>query len=319
MAMKNGTTLTVILVIASLVVTAVTCTAHKQQGLFQRSRSNNDIDITFPGYQLPSFTGLGNWYFGDVQMQWVSVFIAAMCTLGVLASTFMAIGAVTVTKGRPQTGNWFITAFFSAALMEELYKYLLICTARAIRRHRTWNEEVLILALWGVVAFATLENLLYITVTPVRMTSDSGSQFQVALLVAAARAGLAVPTHCFTGMITALGVMQCYTVKRTTAKGFLILLLHFLLAVCLHGTYDFVLFLTSDNPSFFVVAIVIVLILALLINPISCCLLYKTWKRQRIDLAPVQEQSLLEPGMANDGEVEMLSTQPMAVHVHELR
>lgn len=270
----------------SVLATLVSCVVYQKTEQLTHTRANNDVDVDYPGYQFRPWTGMGNWYFGDVRV-WSLVFICTMCTLGVFASSFQLLaaqvlgsGAVVPSESNPDSvtvdvptakavGGSILNAFFSAAAVEEGYKYMIVCTARAIRRNKKWNEEVLILSLWGVVAFATVENLMYV----------GGAQtLKSALVTAGLRAAMSVPSHCFWGLITCLGVMQCYTVKRSKTKAMLILLAHYLLAVFLHGLFDFVLFMVQYEPNMEIATYVIVIAIACCANPVGCCLLYKKWK-----------------------------------------
>ena len=120
-------------------------------------------------------------------------------------------------------------AFIVAALVEELMKFLVI---RYFAFPRAEFDEVLDGIIYGVVAslgFACLENIVYVI----------GGGFQTALI----RAFTSVPLHAF-----ASGLMGFYIGKARFAKSKSernkLMTRGLLIAVMIHGTYDFLLFST---------------------------------------------------------------------------
>jgi RsiW-degrading membrane proteinase PrsW (M82 family) len=120
-------------------------------------------------------------------------------------------------------------AFFSAALTEELFKFLVVffyCS-----RHPAFDEPMDGIV-YGVIAslgFATLENILYV---------GSGG-----MGTAVMRAITAVPAHSFFGAIMGYFVGQYRFGRGERRSGMLVAAL--LVPVLLHGLYDFPLMLTG--------------------------------------------------------------------------
>lgn len=200
--------------------------------------------MEFPGQKMPFWIGLGNW---NLRNQWL-IWLAILCGAAMLAGTVSQIAFTAVrSDSESRSGNRasaaLTMAFFGGALMQEVYKYLLICTCRALATGSPTSDEVLTTSLWSVVAFATFENSVFLQhAVPINRVLAHTSPYYAVGAAQAARSVIRIPSQCCWGLIACLGVCQAYSVPRSTwaAGGFL--LAHLLLATLLHGLYDWAFF-----------------------------------------------------------------------------
>ncbi len=128
----------------------------------------------------------------------------------------------------------FISAFFAAAIPEELFKLLVL--ARYSMRHPEFDEPMdgIVYGATASLGFATLENVLYV--------SDGG------ISTALMRALSAVPGHAFLGAIMGYYVGRARFAEPSRKRG--LMWRAFLVPMLLHGAYDFPLLAASEleNP-----------------------------------------------------------------------
>lgn len=196
-------------------------------------------------FQTASFSIIGYYWIGEIPTQ----------------------NSTTPSDQGRDIGGTFVMAYFAAAFNEETFKYSLVCIARSLSNAngQHFANSVLVLTLWGVLGFATIENLMYV---------GAGG-----IGVGIVRALSAVPCHCFTALIIALGVIQTYTVKNQSRKKALgILVLHLFVAMALHGTYDWMAMMVS-RPSISGISVSdstisnldVVVILIVILLSVCCC------------------------------------------------
>jgi RsiW-degrading membrane proteinase PrsW (M82 family) len=214
------------------------------------------VQYTLPAAVVPALLLI--WYFHhqDVHPEpqrvvWATFFLGVLTVLPVLA---VVTPLMPIVRAAPDP--WLRSvgeAFVLAAFPEELFK--LVVLLRYVVRQRDFDEPMDGIV-YGVVAslgFATLENVIYVS-------QDSS----LALL----RALTAVPGHAFTGAIMGFYLGQAYFPpggsaalvdpaawrRRLIVRGYLV-------AVLLHGLYDFPLFASQIVPGAKLVGLVALAVL----------------------------------------------------------
>lgn len=287
----------VLLTVGCMVAFVIACFSNWWQSQYSLADSNITRGVA-PGYTLPIYVGLGRWHFSTLSTQWTSVFITVIILLGLVSAYFLAAAQNLVDPStRYNTANMVefsaMEAYLSVALPKELLMYLIICTARSLRTHKVWDDEVLVLVMWGsVMVGALFENILYVY-------SMAHAELMIALEAVGVRAAFAAPAHACFGLITTLGVMQAYTVRRSRGRAGLLLLAHFLLAWLLHGTYEFGYLMSFYVNDWYVTLSIVI---AVLINPFMVWVLYGKWKR---DMRTHQPEALLECESSVPNETEI--------------
>jgi RsiW-degrading membrane proteinase PrsW (M82 family) len=214
------------------------------------------VQYTLPAAVVPSLLLI--WYFHhqDVHPEpqrvvWATFFLGVLTVLPVLA-VVAPLMPIVRAAGNPWTRS-VGEAFVLAAFPEELFKLAVLL--RYVVRQRDFDEPMDGIV-YGVVAslgFATLENVIYVS-------QDSS----LALL----RALTAVPGHAFTGAIMGFYLGQAYFPpvgsaalvdpvswrRRLIVRGYLV-------AVLLHGLYDFPLFASQIVPGAKLVGLVALAVL----------------------------------------------------------
>ncbi|GAP73153.1 hypothetical protein SAMD00024442_63_7 [Candidatus Symbiothrix dinenymphae] len=140
----------------------------------------------------------------------------------------------------PNTGNHFvdsfITAFFAAAIPEELYKFLFLYWLIWENQNFSERFDGIIYAVFVSLGFATLENILYVF----------GYGFEIGI----ARAITAVPAHALFGV--AMGYYFSYAKFLPDKNKYMALSV--CIPIILHGIYDFIAFLVDEfsetHPAF---------------------------------------------------------------------
>jgi RsiW-degrading membrane proteinase PrsW (M82 family) len=162
----------------------------------------------------------------------VMVIPAGLLEMGIGAG----IDAVTVG-----IANAFIMSFFVIAPIEELLKYFAV--KQWIYRSLEFDEVMdgIVYTVAASLGFATIENILYV--------------FQHGIQVAIARAFLAIPGHAFFGALMGYYIGRA---KFNKEKEGTLLFKGVLLAVLMHGLYDFLL-LTQTALALLVIVLIIVL------------------------------------------------------------
>jgi len=189
------------------------------------------IQITAAATLVPSI--LLMWYFHSrdaypepPRVLWATFGLGVLIVVPVLA---VALPTIAFTHGLTHPhATGLASAFLSAAIPEELFKFLVLWVYCA--RHREFNEPIdgIVYGVAVSLGFATLENVLYVS---------SGG-----LVVAILRAFTAVPGHAF------LGAIMGYYVGRARfepeRKGSLVLAA-LGIPILLHGLYDYPLLAMS--------------------------------------------------------------------------
>ena len=164
-----------------------------------------------------------------------TVSIILTFTIGYIASSLVPI---TDAKSVSQQ---FIKAFFTAALVEEFSKYIIV--RFYAQKNKEFNEpfDGIVYAVMVSMGFAALENILY--------------TFQYGFVVGFTRAFTAVPAHATFGII-----MGYFMGKAKFSNNRIKLnLLGLLFATLFHGSYDFFLFI-NFIPGIYIGAFVSLLI-----------------------------------------------------------
>jgi RsiW-degrading membrane proteinase PrsW (M82 family) len=214
---------------AGIPTTAVDAAKHFR--IAARSLNSGVLQITAAATLVPSI--LLMWYFHSrdaypepPRVLWATFGLGVLIVIPVLAVALPTIAFTHALTHPHATG--LASAFLSAAIPEELFKFLVLWVYCA--RHREFNEPIdgIVYGVAGSLGFATLENVLYVS---------SGG-----LVVAIMRAFTAVPGHAF------LGAIMGYYVGRAKfepeKKGALVLAA-LGIPILLHGLYDYPLLAMS--------------------------------------------------------------------------
>ena len=164
-----------------------------------------------------------------------TVSIILTFTIGYIASFLVPIADA------KSVSQQFIKAFFTVALVEEFFKYIIV--RFYAQKNKEFNEpfDGIVYALIVSMGFAALENILY--------------TFQYGFGVGVTRAFTAVPAHATFGVI-----MGYFMGKAKFSNNSIKLnLLGLLFATLFHGSYDFFLFL-NFIPGIYIGAFVSLLI-----------------------------------------------------------
>ncbi len=132
-------------------------------------------------------------------------------------------------------GNEFFDAFFSAAIPEELSKFIALYLV--VRKSRDFDQHYdgIVYAVFVSLGFAAIENIMYV--------------LQGGMNVAAVRAVLTIPGHGFFGVL--MGYYFSLAHFHKGSGSWLYWLKAILYPVIFHGIYDFILFVlgyTIDYP-----------------------------------------------------------------------
>jgi RsiW-degrading membrane proteinase PrsW (M82 family) len=162
---------------------------------------------------------------------------AGLLEIGIGAGVDAIAGGIT---------NVFIMSFFVIAPIEELLKFFAV--KQWIYRSHEFDEimDGIVYTVAASLGFATVENLLYV--------------FQHGVQVGIARAFLAVPGHAFFGAIMGYYIGRA---KFNKEKEGSLLFKGILLAVFLHGLYDFLLL---TQTVFAVLVIILIIVLGLFVR-----------------------------------------------------
>lgn len=190
----------------------------------------NMFEIEFLGVSAVTPSLLMMWYFHkrDVfpepgKVLWATFGLGVLTVIPVL---LVALPATFLVAALPAPGLRALgAAFLTAAIPEELFKYLVLILYAA--RHREFDEPMdgIVYGVAASLGFATLENVLYV--------ADGG------LYVALLRAVSAVPGHAFLGAIMGYFVGQA---RFATIGRHRLMALGLIVPILCHGLYDFPLF-----------------------------------------------------------------------------
>lgn len=133
--------------------------------------------------------------------------------------------------------NCFIISFFVVALVEELFKYVILYLGTWNNRHFNHIYDAIVYAVFISLGFATLENILYV------VESISVNSFQVGLM----RAIISVPAHAFYAVSSGyyLGLAKLNHSIGYKRNERIYKFLSILIPILLHGIFDF--FLLTGN------------------------------------------------------------------------
>jgi RsiW-degrading membrane proteinase PrsW (M82 family) len=165
----------------------------------------------------------------------------------------------------------FINTFIGIALIEELFKYIVVRFANYNNKHFDQSYDAIVYCVYAALGFACVENLLYVLTN----TLDSGLIGGV--LVGFFRGFMAVPSHAFDAVI--MGFFMALA-KIAQSHDFVLkerkyLFLSVLIPTFEHTTYDFLLGLGTDLS-------VILAVLLTISMYILCILLVKKAAKNNI-------------------------------------
>ncbi len=190
--------------------------------------------LSIPAAVAPALLILLFFYFQDRLRPEPTGFLLQVFFLGIISTIPLILLDLYLTRielynFKPQIVYELFVAFFQAGFCEELIKFLVVMVF--VYRHRHFDEvtDGILYTITVSLGFASVENILYVV----------GKPFNVAL----ARALTAVPFHavCSGVMGYYIGRAKFARVKRMEHR---MLLTGFSIAVLIHGTYNFLLYLS---------------------------------------------------------------------------
>jgi len=163
------------------------------------------------------------------------------------------------------------SAFFQAAIPEELFKYLVLMLF--VYRHREFDEPMdgVVYGVAASLGFAAMENVLYV--------------FNGGMVVALLRAVTAVPGHAFLGVVMGYYVGQIKFNKQ--ASRFRLILFSLLWPIILHGLYDFPLLsllnMEEGSRTAGDIALILLTLAVLILEGVWALLLVRKLRRQQLN------------------------------------
>lgn len=141
-----------------------------------------------------------------------------------------------------------ITSFGLAALCEEIVKYLAMRIGSWRYKGFNYRFDGIVYGVSAAVGFAVLENIMYVA--------------QYGLPTAITRAFMAVPLHAFCGVF--MGVFYSYTKKAAIQgkSGFKSFILSLIVPMLIHGIYDTLAFLGTEEATYALLGFVVLLYIA---------------------------------------------------------
>lgn len=142
------------------------------------------------------------------------------------------------------------TSFAMAALVEETVKYLALRIGSWNSRYFNYRFDGVVYGVSAAVGFAVYENIMYVA--------------QFGFQTAVVRAFTAVPLHAFCGVF--MGVFYSYSKKSAIvgnggAKAFFTILA-LIVPMIIHGIYDTLAFLGTEESSYMLLGFVVILYIA---------------------------------------------------------
>ena len=226
------------------------------------------MELLFALALLPSIIlGWIIWQNDKIEKEPTSLLIILfLCGVGsTIVTLLLSIFVYMIPLCNPETASRIIEHFVSAvigvALVEEFSKWIFIKVVTWKNKEFTHIYDAVVYAVFVSLGFATVENLLYVF-------SSEG-----AIMVAIARALLAVPLHVFCGVFMGYyyGLAKQSEINNRNNLKQKNLLLSIIIPTLTHGFYDFCLF-TGDILFFllFLIFVVTLYILAFIrINKLS--------------------------------------------------
>jgi RsiW-degrading membrane proteinase PrsW (M82 family) len=139
------------------------------------------------------------------------------------------------------------TSFLEAALVEELVKYTALRTGSWKHPSFNYRFDGIVYGVSAAVGFAIYENIMYV----------ASYGFETAVV----RAFTAVPLHAFCGVF--MGVFYSYAKKSDilgqNGKRRLFTFLSLIVPMLIHGTYDTLAFLNTEESTFMLLGLVVIL------------------------------------------------------------
>lgn len=142
------------------------------------------------------------------------------------------------------------TSFLEAALVEELVKFTALKTGSWNHPSFNYRFDGVVYGASAAVGFAIYENIMYV----------ASYGFETAVV----RAFTAVPLHAFCGVF--MGVFYSYAKKSDIlgqkGKKRLFIFLSLIVPMLIHGTYDTLAFLNTEESTFMLLGLVVILYIA---------------------------------------------------------
>ena len=131
---------------------------------------------------------------------------------------------------------YFALAFFVVAPCEEFFKFMAAYLLTWRNKHFNYKFDGIVYCLFGSMGFAAIENVKYLL--------SPGMDVQMIVTTGIGRALLAIPCHAMCGIFMGYYYGNAKYLKSygNRSAGRRSLFLGYLIAVCLHGFYDFCLF-----------------------------------------------------------------------------
>jgi len=174
---------------------------------------------------------------------WLSRFVLTSFALGAVAGVITSYS--TMLDSAPS--RWFIAAFCAAGFCEELFKLLFSGILPMFVDLGEDRRSIMLLTIVTALGFTTVENILYFV-----MTRD--------IMLLYIRSFLVIPLHASWNFIACTGLTQ---VLQSPSE-YIELAAGFILAVLLHGSYDYCIYSHLPNMFFFVNVVGTIMIASLL-------------------------------------------------------
>ncbi len=202
------------------------------------------LAITF----APVFLLLFYFYIRDkyeeepLQRIFVTFIVGMIASIPILV--FEIITAYVIDIEGQGIGKIFKESFIVAGFVEELFKFIVVITTIYFSRHFNEPYDGIIYTVSASLGFATVENVMYV--------------LTLGTLAGIFRAFTALPAHAFFGVIMGFFVgLSKFT--RTIIKKIFLMLIGILIAVFLHGLYNFLLF--TGTPIMMVMTFVLLIMM----------------------------------------------------------
>lgn len=234
-------------------------------------------DMDFPGYHMPAYFGLGSWRFSGARIGWSGALVSLCLFLGMFSGLMDMAGDLALLANMRSvlsvSAAVFMKAFFRDALLTTLFYYIMCCYVRALRRRQDWKiGEILMMTVWLSASVGMFQNTVFVM-------TGSLDGFLIAQFPPWVRGLVVVPGHCFPALVLTLGVVQMYTVKRTTRAAVGVLMLHFWVPVLMFTGINWMINLTGILSDLYTSGACVVL--SFVVNPSIFVFTYYKWQRER--------------------------------------
>jgi len=174
---------------------------------------------------------------------WLARFGLTSFSLGAIAGVSTSYSATMKSTRTRQA----LAAFLSAGLCEELFKLLFPGILPRLMHLAEHRRSLWLLPIVSALGFTTVENVLYFT-----MSSD--------VMLLYVRSFLVIPLHASWNFIACSGLVQLHISRMWPLK----VMLPLVVAVLLHGSYDYCIYAQMSGAFFFVNVVSSVLIASML-------------------------------------------------------